>query len=652
MTDTRRVSSSVERASRVRLLILGLAIAVLLLASAVRFHRLGKQSLWYDEGVAYAHSLRTLPELIPALQPNVHVPAYFILLGVWEDLAGASEFSLRALSALFSVIGIAWTYALGKRLFHPAAGLAAAALVAFNSFSIYYAQEARMYGMLTAIAGASMWLYIAFLRDLSANASGPARLPYIILLGAVNAIGIYTHVAFALVLLAQGALALFWLGATWKAEAGIVVRRLLIDYCLANLLSLLAFLPWLPDTLLQVFSRPNLSAAAPPDLVLRWLQGHFAFGSTFELGMGNMIFAIYFFLLLGLMPAKGGAQKTRSWWNTLLPLIWVLLSALIYLALELTTRFTRFLLPAQLAFALWLGRGFWVLWTWRARGALSRQFSRLAALGALAFCLLTMAKGLDKLYHHPDYQRDDFRGLVKQIEDNLREGDAVIVSALGVEEVLRYYYDASAPVYGLPSTADENITRRQVLQIVAEHNRIHAVFYGAVQQDPKRIIETTLNENAFEIREQWFGDVRFALYAAPLQFDEWQRPELPFGEQITLAAYAINSQTVEAEDVLQVQLVWMADETPSKRYKVFLQLLNGEGALVAQRDSEPAGGSAITTTWAPGESIVDNHGLSIPSGLPLGDYRLVAGLYDIDDPSARLIADGESYAVLGEIVLR
>ena len=128
--------------------------------------------------------------------------------------------------------------------------------------------------------------------------------------------------------------------------------------------------------------------------------------------------------------------------------------------------------------------------------------------------------------------------------------------------------------------------------------------------------------------------------------------DLPFGEQITLAAYAISSQTVEAEDVLQVQLVWMAYETPSKRYKVFLQLLNGEGALVAQRDSEPAGGSAITTAWGPGESIVDNHGLSIPSDLPAGDYRLVAGLYDIDDPSARLIADGESYVVLGKITLR
>ena len=147
-----------------RALILSLVIVILLLATALRFHRLGAQSLWYDEGVAYAHSLRTLPELIPLLQRNVHVPAYFTLLGWWQDLTGSSEFALRMLSALFSVISIAWTYALGARLFHPIAGLSAAALVALNSFSIYYAQEARMYAMLAAIAGASMWLFVGALR--------------------------------------------------------------------------------------------------------------------------------------------------------------------------------------------------------------------------------------------------------------------------------------------------------------------------------------------------------------------------------------------------------------------------------------------------------------------------------------------------------
>ena len=66
--------------------LLALILALLLLASALRFHRLGEQSLWYDEGVAYAHSLRTLPELIPLLQRNVHVPAYFTPAGLVAGL--------------------------------------------------------------------------------------------------------------------------------------------------------------------------------------------------------------------------------------------------------------------------------------------------------------------------------------------------------------------------------------------------------------------------------------------------------------------------------------------------------------------------------------------------------------------------------------
>ena len=145
--------------------------------------------------------------MIPLLQNNVHVPAYFTLLGWWQDLTGSSEFALRLLSALFSILSVAWTFALGARLFHPLAGLAAAALVALNSFSIYYAQEARMYAMLSAIAAASMWLFVGLLRRRSSNADDRGGRAQLLGLGLVNALGMYTHVAYALVMLTQVALA-------------------------------------------------------------------------------------------------------------------------------------------------------------------------------------------------------------------------------------------------------------------------------------------------------------------------------------------------------------------------------------------------------------------------------------------------------------
>lgn len=154
-----------------------------------------------------------------------------------------------------------------------------------------------------------------------------------------------------------------------------------------------------------------------------------------------------------------------------LPVVWVLVSVLLYLYLELTTRYLRFLLPTQLAFALWVGRGVWVLWTRKTRGAhpLVRNIPRLAAFVATLALFITLADGLHPLYTHPDFQRDDIRGLVQTIEDNLQEGDAVLVSAAGVAEVLRYYYDADNRVYGLPTSPDDEVTAQAVRDIVNDH---------------------------------------------------------------------------------------------------------------------------------------------------------------------------------------
>ena len=607
-----------------------LALVVLLLATAARFHQLGAQSLWYDEGVAYAHARRSLPELIPLLQRNVHVPAYFALLGLWEDAAGASELSLRILSAFFSIISAAWAYALGKRLFHPIAGLAAAAFVALNSFSVYYAQEARMYAMLAAVAGGSMWLYVGLRRG--RRLTGAA-----IALGLLNGLGLYTHLAYSLVILAQAALTLPWLLNRQRAW------RPLLAYVCAGLMTMILFLPWLPTAISQVFAQPNLAAAASPSAVLRVLTGWLTFGSAYEFSADGMDAAVYLVLFLGLIGPKRRPM--------LLPVIWTLVSILVYLHLELTTRYIRFLLPAQLAFALWLGRGLWVLWTQKIQSGPSifRLIPKAAAAVISAAFLLTMADGLDILYRHPDFQRDDIRGLARQIDESLRPGDAVLVSAAGLTEALGYYYKADAPLYGLPTSADDGQTRRQVLDMIDAHDRIYAVFYGMAEQDPRGVIESTLNRHAYEIDEVWVGDLRFVRYATAAGLDAPQRLDLRFGDEIWLRSYAIGSLTARAGDALSVQFIWSADARPAGRYKVFLQLLDADGRLAAQRDSEPAGGLSLTTTWQADAPMLDNHALLIPSDLPAGEYTLIAGLYDINDPAARLMANGESYAELARI---
>ncbi|MCY4465186.1 MAG: glycosyltransferase family 39 protein [Chloroflexi bacterium] len=687
-------------------------LVLLLLAASLRFHRLDAQSLWYDEGITAAHTARSLNELIPLLQVNVHTPAYFLLLAGWTDVAGDSEFALRLPSALFSILSVALAYALGARLYGRLAGVAAAALVALNSFSIGYAQEARMYAMLTSIAGVSMVLFIRILLGRG------SRRRTIVAFGLVNALGLYTQVVFALVMLGQALASVLWLlesllrgrrvshlldadtplgppekSGGGKARADSVNRsrmgggkaradsvsrsrmgggkaradsvnrsrmggghvhenrvsrerrdlggralwQVLIDYVLANCLAVLLFLPWLPHSLQQVFSRPNRAQIVPPDEVLQLIAGHFAFGSNHALDMGGSWLAFGILLLAALLPLGG----RRGWWRFLLPLAWLGISVVPYVSLELTTRYLRFLLPAQLAFALLLGRGVWMMW--------HRLLTKLAAALALGAILLTMLAGLDNFYHHSDFQRDDMRGLVQGIEVNLRPDDGIIFSAPGLVDLLAYYYRGSAPAYALPSTRDDDAIRSEVGDIIEAHDRLHVVLYGAREQDPRQVVEDTLNRQAFEISDRWVGDLRYLRYASPDKLNEPILAGWLFGSAITLKSYALNSIVLSAGDTMFARLIWSAQQPVNKRYKVALQLLDEAGFLVAQRDSEPAGGAEPTISWQTGTLVVDHHALEIPSDLPVGDYRLILGLYDMADPFARLPVDDADHVVLGEI---
>ena len=653
MTVAAEPGPALRRGNNRRSLLISLVIIILLLAAAARFHRLGAQSLWYDEGVAYAHSTRSLPELASHLQTNVHVPAYFTLLGWWRSLTGSSEFALRMLSALFSVISVAFAYGLGARLFHPFAGLAAAALMAFNSFSIYYAQEARMYAMLTAVAASSMWLCLSILRERDAEARGNNSWRRAIGLGLLNGLGLYTHFAHSFVILTQAALFALCCCARFVGDRG--ARRLTawqwrswLKVPLAHVLTLILFLPWLPVASAQLGNRSHRLQHPPVDRMLHEILERLAFGSAFDLSASQPWLIALVFLLFGLLPS---AYRQRDRWFGLLPVAWSLISIAVFLFLGLGEGFLRFLLPAQLAFALWLGGGAWVVWRlpFRRDPLYLRALPKLASVVALAVYLLALFRGLDALYHHPDLQRDDMRGLARQIENDLRPGDAVIVSAPGLQELLRYYYKGDAPVYPLPLGGDDEATRKEVLDIIAAHDRLQVIFYGADQQDPNLVVETTLNQSAFEVDDRWVDDLRHVLYVSNSILGEPTLLARAFADEISLDAAALGATTLAAGDVLQVQLFWSAHAAPGGRYKVFLQLLDSGGALVAQRDSEPAGGSSKTTTWQPGDSIVDNHGLRAPTDLPAGEYRLIAGLYDINDPAARLPAGESSYVELGNI---
>ncbi|MCB9460752.1 MAG: glycosyltransferase family 39 protein [Anaerolineaceae bacterium] len=641
-------------------------VALLLVAATIRFTNISAQSLWYDEGTTVGRAMRDIPTLIETMQANIHVPGYFILIGIWEDIMGNSEFALRSFSAFFSLMSIAVTYALGRRLFGRIAAISAVGFVTFNTLSIYYAQEARMYSMLAAVVALSMYIFVRLVDQLS-RPSPETTAPWWktgafkwgLALALINGLGMYTHYFFPLIMLVQGIMAVLWLGLmavrNWREKNS--QRSMLValaTYTIANLVTLALFIPWAPIALRQITGHGNPSLAEPETMehFLRQFHGVITFGTTFEVSMGGMGIAIYLLLIFGLLMVRGvGKRDGRDTWRLLLPIVWVVATLIFFLVLKLNTRYLRFLTPTQIAIALWMGRGIAVLWHIRPREqrAPMRYIPRFAGVFTAFAIMVTMFNGLDPLYNDPDYRRDDYRGLVQQIEDALRPGDGIIVSAPGVAEIVGYYYHGDAPIYPLPTSDD---TVGDIERILAQHSRIFVVYYGTRERDPDGSVEGTLNAQAYQISDQWVDDMRLVRYVAPIELDTFTESGMQFGEHITLERYALSSETVTAGDALQLQLEWTTDTPLEARYKVFVQLLNPDGTLAAQRDSEPGGGDQITTIWQPGETIIDRHALAIPDDLPEGDgYTLILGLYDANPPNDRLLVGENDHLVLAEITV-
>ncbi|HIQ00596.1 MAG TPA: hypothetical protein EYH30_00450, partial [Anaerolineales bacterium] len=93
-----------------------LLLSILLLATGLRFYRLDAQSFWNDEGNSARAAERSIPLILEAAEGDIHPPGYYVLLHFWRAMVGESEFGLRALSAICSVLTVALTYGLGRRL--------------------------------------------------------------------------------------------------------------------------------------------------------------------------------------------------------------------------------------------------------------------------------------------------------------------------------------------------------------------------------------------------------------------------------------------------------------------------------------------------------------------------------------------------------
>jgi mannosyltransferase len=143
-----------------------LAITIALIGGFLRILLLGTKGMWLDETFSVwlaSHSLAEIMQWIVRI--DQHPPLYYIVLHYWMARYGDTPYYVRLLSVLFGVATIPVIYLTGKRMSGGVLGLAAAVLLALSPFNIYFAQEARMYTLLTFNAAVAIYALVRLLTD-------------------------------------------------------------------------------------------------------------------------------------------------------------------------------------------------------------------------------------------------------------------------------------------------------------------------------------------------------------------------------------------------------------------------------------------------------------------------------------------------------
>lgn len=273
-------------------------------------------------------------------------------------------------------------------------------------------------------------------------------------------------------------------------------------------------------------------------------------------------------------------------------------------------------------------------------------------LGLVALAILT--------YYYVTMNDPEMKIVAQRIKAESGRGDAVLFLQPERTQAFSNTYRGDAPVYGFfgANDLDEN-EAAWLATIQARYARLWVVpdYRPADQSAWERSLRSQ-DYLLFDERISGPSNQRLGLYAlAPAQdLTEFGLGTVfgdPGGEATVtdangwfrLAGYALPT-TLRPGDALALSLLWESLQPVDYNYQVFVHFLDRDGNKVAQRDGQPVQWLRPTSTWQPGERIVDHYGLLLPDSTPTGRYTIAVGLYDpVTGQRLPVSAGPSSYAI-------
>lgn len=593
-----------------------LVLSFVLIAFGLRIYGLASQEFWFDEAASAFISSKGWREILAYVrsQPLEHPPLYYLLLHLWGQMAGWSEFSLRFPSLLLGTLFISLLYRFLSWLLEKEVAVLVTLLAAFSPFLIDLSGEARMYslvivlGLLTFLA--LLW---ALLKD---------RPLWWALWLVLTLAGIATHYYLALLLLAENLFViLYWRrfrSSLWKWAS-------LQLFLFLSALTWMLFSPGPRESMAQIVEVPWLNVRTWPELEQLWQV--LAIGdwakptpSSWSRAVATVpSLLVLLGIIIGRREAMGRALldiDPHAWRLLLLLLLAAPILGALLIPRNVIARLVSFVIPAYLTF---LALGLLAL---RKMGWFPLGLGGLLLAGAFTL-------GLDNQW---EANKGEFGLVMKRLEAQAQPGDGIVLTnPVQWPLVAYYYYDGEWPIYYIPHSHLVPITEEEVESslpaITSTHPRLWLGPISPWTMDPDLLVERWLAENAYQAWKEWFPQSSYLAYYFTPQPMESEELRVNFEDKIALLGYSHSSREVAVGEALRFAFRWRALEGLKEDWLVSIALEDGEGQMWSQRVSPPCGGLCPTSRWWEGEETVDNHALFVPPGTPPGKYRAFLTLY-------------------------
>lgn len=659
-----------------------LVAGLTLLAFGLRLYRIDAKGIWWDESLSLFRASQDLPYILSqhidiqgVTTIDQHPPLYFIALHAMLRLAGESDLVLRWTSLLAMTLIVPLLYALGSRVGEHKAGVWAALWGALSPFYLWYAQEARMYALVTMLglaatycvwrASRGAWPGLWMLAYAGAAAAAMATHYMAVPLVA-------THILLALVLGLPRRIGVrprwLWVG----AAVGLVLAVLFLQGNVRRMLAEPAhgrsFVP-LSGILVDALNAYTLGLSVHYQRVWPW---ELAYLAVFLVGVA-----------WAMGSARRGSGRPSPWAVATLLVGQILLPIGALWAYSLRTNFymgSRYIMVYSPSFYLGLGLGM---------SALSARWRPVAAVAAIVL-VAGMGYSTQRYFTHEQYAaKEDHRGAARLVASLERPGDAIILTAPENEYAFEHYYRGALEVIPLPypplaatsgaapqeadalivtpqgdtrlaSALDRDALAVELDAIAARYDRLWLVNCRPQWSDPEERVRAWLDEHLLPDLRTYFpsygSGVTVAAYLTRPPVLDAARSEAwaavspladfdgrlalldsslsyfgPDGETIASSGWGAASTPVPGGRVLAVRFTWRVDG-PLRSIKYSLRLVDEYGVVWAQRDNRPLY-NVPSEEWPPGATVRHTAGLEVPVGAPPGRYALEVVLYHEDDLS-------------------